>query len=205
MFSRTLEDVTIEIFKVLNELGIDYVIVGGIAVVSWGNIRTMRDVDVIISLDKKDVKRLVKALSAHDFETSVEDVEAALNERSYFTVFDEISEYHMDAKGAYTAREKETLRRKRAVYLRNTPIYIASPEDTLINKLSFGSEQDIKDAEGIWVRQMGKLDTGYLEDSCRALRVREEFEEMKGRVEKYLEEIKEKERKGSKERDYSKN
>jgi hypothetical protein len=34
MFSRTLEEVTIEISKVLNGLGIDYVIVGGIAVVS---------------------------------------------------------------------------------------------------------------------------------------------------------------------------
>lgn len=158
--------------------------------------------DVIISLDKKDVKRLVRALRAHDFETSVEDVEAALNERSYFTVFDESSEYLIDAKGIYTAREEEVLRRKRTVSLRNTPIYIASPEDTLINKLTYGSEQDIRDAEGIWVRQIGKLDTGYLEDRCRALGVLEEFEEMKRRVEKYLGEIKGKEG-GSKERDYT--
>ncbi|HIH97895.1 MAG TPA: hypothetical protein HA346_02675 [Thermoplasmata archaeon] len=77
------------------------------------------------------------------------------------------------------------------VHLRDTPIYIASPEDTLANKLLFGSEQDIKDAEGIWVRQRN-LDIKYLEGRCRTLGVWEEFVEMKKRVAKYLKETEEK-------------
>jgi hypothetical protein len=196
MHSRTLEDVTIEISRVLNGLEIDYVIVGGIAVASWGNLRTTRDVDIIISLERGEVKRFVDAIKAHDFLTSVWDIEAAMDEHSHFTISDKLSEYYIDAKGVYTDKEVESLKRKKVVYLGNTPIYIASPEDTLANKLMFGSEQDLKDAEGIWVRQMGKLDLRYLEGRCRALGVWEEFEEMKKRVGKYLKEIEEKEKKG---------
>ena len=69
------------------------------------------------------------------------------------------------------------------------------------NKLLFGSEQDIKDAEGIWVRQKGNLDMEYLEGNCRSLGVWDDFIEMKNRIEKYLKEIEKREEKRLKERD----
>ena len=121
MHSRTLEDVTVEISRVLNDLGIDYVIVGGIAVASWGNLRTTRGVDIIMSLEEGTVEKLVEALRAHDFLTSVWDVEAALRERSHFTISDKLSVYHVDAKGVYTAKEAESLKRKKWYILETHP------------------------------------------------------------------------------------
>ncbi|MDI6640486.1 MAG: hypothetical protein QMD78_06660, partial [Methanocellales archaeon] len=61
-------------------------------------------------------------------------------------------------------------------------------EDIVANKLVFGSEQDIRDAEGIYVRQMKSLDKEYLEDICRKMGVHGDFLKMKNRVEKHLEE-----------------
>ncbi len=85
---RTLEEVVKEIVKILENLEIDYVIVGGIAVSGWGNIRTTRDVDIIINLERKDIKRLAEALKERDFSVTVEDIKDALKEKTHFTIFD---------------------------------------------------------------------------------------------------------------------
>ncbi len=67
-------------------------------------------------------------------------------------------------------------------------IYIASPEDTIANKLLFGSEQDILDAMSIYVRQMGKLDMDYLGEVCREMGVLDELQKLRRRVEETLRE-----------------
>ncbi|MDI6885988.1 MAG: hypothetical protein QMD22_06540 [archaeon] len=79
-----------------------------------------------------------------------------------------------------------TLKRRRKVSLADFEFYVASPEDMIANKLLFGSEQDIKDAEGIYVRQFDNLDMGYLAERCKKLDVFEEFSAMKRRVERYM-------------------
>lgn len=55
--------------------------------------------------------------------------------------------------------------------LDDTVIYIASPEDTIANKLLFSREQDIKDALGIYVRQYDVLNIEYLTDICKKIGV----------------------------------
>ena len=186
---RTLEQVTIDIAIILNELKIDYVIVGGVAVCSWGNLRTTRDVDVIVDVNEKDIDRLVESVGKRGFSVNKYDIKMALKERSHFTIFDERSEYHIDAKGVYSEKERQSLLSKKAIQLEDVRVFVASPEDTIANKLSFGSEQDIKDAEGIYVRQKGKLDMKYLEERCGNIGVSDEFAEMKERVERYLKEM----------------
>ena len=183
---RTLEDVVRDISEIFRELGIDYVIVGGIAVAGWGNLRTTRDVDVIMDLQEKDITNLKDVMKKKGFDVRAEDIKDALKEKSHFTIFDTQSDYHIDAKGCYKEKEERTLKTKKAVELWGTKIFIASAEDTIANKLVFGSEQDIRDAEGIYVRQSGKLDLNYLEEICRKMGVSEDLENLKQRVRESL-------------------
>jgi len=180
---RTLEDVAKEVAKTLEALGIDYVIVGGIAVAGWGNIRTTRDVDVIMAIGGGRVKELVGAFKKRGFSVSAGDILSALEEKSHFTIFDERSEYHVDAKGVYGVRELRTMRTKKKTKIKGVNVYIASAEDTIANKLLVGSEQDLKDAEGILIRQLGKLDMRYLEKICGEMGVQEELDKLKKRAE----------------------
>jgi hypothetical protein len=94
----------------------------------------------------------------------------------------------LDIKGIYNENDRITLKRRRRVSLANFEFYVASPEDTSANKLLFGSEQDVKDAEGIYVRQLDNLDMAYLEDRCEQLEVLDEFLTMKTRVERQIRE-----------------
>jgi len=180
---RTLEDVAKEVAKTLKALGIDYVIVGGIAVAGWGNIRTTRDVDVIMAIESGRVKELVGAFKKRGFSVSAGNILSALEKKNHFTIFDERSEYHVDAKGVYGERELRTMRTKKKTRIKGVNVYIASPEDIIANKLVFGSEQDLKDAEGIFIRQLGKLDLEYLEEICREMGVEDELAGLKRRAE----------------------
>ncbi|MEE8167519.1 MAG: DUF6036 family nucleotidyltransferase [Candidatus Hydrothermarchaeales archaeon] len=183
---RSLDEALREFVLALDELKMDYVIVGGIAVASWGNVRTTRDVDVIISLDKDKIERFVDVLSGHGFSATMDSILDSLKERSHFTIFDKHSEYHVDAKGVYSNRERRTLETKREVKIKTLKCYIAAPEDIIANKLVFGSEQDVKDAEGIYARQLPKLDLEYLERICVEMGIVKELEALKKRFEKYL-------------------
>ena len=56
---------------------------------------------------------------------------------------------------------------------------IASPEDTIVNKLVFAREQDIKDALGIFVRQYDSLDKDYLEETAKKIGVYDMLKELR--------------------------
>lgn len=183
---RSLQDVVKEIAKLLDKLKIEYVIVGGIAVSSWGNVRTTRDVDVILFLDMEDFSKLVEPFRNRNFLIREKEIKDALEEKSHFTIFDDLSEYHIDAKGVYDENDLRTLKNRRKITLDDVKCYIASPEDTIANKLLLTGEQDIKDAMGIYVRQLNNLDMDYLIKTCKQLNVYNDFLEMKKRVEKVL-------------------
>lgn len=186
---RSLEEVVKEISKILNKNRIEYVIVGAVAVCSWGNIRTTRDVDVILMINVDGAERLVKVFKEKGFSLSKADAEDALKEKTYFTIFDNLSDYHIDATGIYNENNLQTIKNRKKIKIDGVTCYIASPEDTIASKLLFGSEQDIKDAEGICARQSGKLNTNYLGSRCKNLGVYKEFLVMKKRVEEIENEL----------------
>ena len=100
-----IEDVMRDLVHVLNELDIKYVIVGGMAVNCWGNIRTTRDIDVIIDL--KDVNSFVRKMEEKGFMVKMEEVKKAMEERSHFTIFDREYLFHIDVKGIYEKRNRK--------------------------------------------------------------------------------------------------
>jgi hypothetical protein len=167
---------------VLNGLGVDYVLVGAVAVSGWGVTRTTADVDVIIDLKENDASRFAFAFAERGFSVAETDIRAALREQSHFTVFDNNSSYHIDAKGVYGEAERETLTSRKLVELEGVETFLASAEDTIANKLLYGSEQDLRDAEGIFARQLEKLDLERLRRLCKRLGVLRDLSNLEKRV-----------------------
>jgi hypothetical protein len=52
----------VEVFRALNGHGVDYLIIGGVAVQAYGHVRTTQDVDVIVAPDERNLERLAGAL-----------------------------------------------------------------------------------------------------------------------------------------------
>ncbi|MDI6887886.1 MAG: hypothetical protein QMC98_04515 [Candidatus Thermoplasmatota archaeon] len=147
------------------------------------------DMDVLIQIPENKIKLFIDFLKRNDFFASGDDLKMAFEEKSHCTIEDKKSIFRLDVKGIYTEFDEETLKRRRAFNYKGTKLYIASPEDTIASKLLFGSEQDVKDAEGIYVRQKGKLDLDYLMERCRKLDVYDKFLALKKKVEKIENEL----------------
>lgn len=175
---RTAEEILKLVCGFLNDNKINYVIVGGFAVIFYGNPRNTMDIDYIIQLSDRDIPMMIKFLQENGFYADEYDMREALKEKSHFTVEDKGTLFRLDIKGIYGEMDERTLRNKKKVNLYNMTIYLASPEDTIANKLLYGSERDIEDALGIYVRQRGVLDMEYLENICKKIGVYEELQEL---------------------------
>lgn len=180
---REIDEVLLLVCGFLNREKIDYVMVGGLVVNFYGVPRTTMDIDMILRIEEDEIPKLVDFLNRNDFFASVGDVKEALKERSHCTAQDKKSMIRLDLKGIYTEMDERTLKRRGVFKYKGTKLYIASPEDIIANKLVFGSEQDLKDAEGILIRQLGKLDMRYLEKICGEMGVQEELDKLKKRAE----------------------
>lgn len=178
---RRFEEMILDFIGILERMGIDYVIVGGVAVSSWGTPRTTRDLDVIIVLKAENIGQLSENLQEMGFSIDENDFRKSFEEKTHFTIFDEHSEYHIDAKGVYNKFDALTVRNKVAVPYEGHDMHIASAEDTIAHKLLFGGYQDVEDAESILLRQ-SELDMKYLVELCEEMGVSDELEKIRKNI-----------------------
>lgn len=58
-----------DLFRALNKSGVDYVVVGGVALVLHGVIRLTADLDLIVHLEEKNLTRFVEIMEELGFKT----------------------------------------------------------------------------------------------------------------------------------------
>jgi len=180
---RNMEDVLELVCKYLNRYKTEYAIIGGVAVIAFGIPRTTMDADYLINMEIEGMKRLARFLGENDFFSTPKEIEMAVRERSHFTAIDKSSLIRLDIKGVLDNRDRRTLKNRRVIEYNGIEMYFSSPEDTIAHKLLYGSEQDAKDAEGIYARQLPNLNTSYLEEICDEMGVGQDLDLMRKRIE----------------------
>lgn len=187
---HSMKDILETVCSYLNSKAIDYVLVGGIAVIAYGNPRTTVDVDIIVQLGEDKIEEFAGFLKSEGFFSDPHDLRKALHEKSHFTAEMKDTLFRIDLKGVYNENDKRTMNNRKKIEFEGIPMFIASPEDTIAHKLLYGSEQDITDAEGIYVRQIKKLDVPYLKKICREMGVEEDLDKMQKELNDILKEMK---------------
>ncbi|MFW6142497.1 MAG: hypothetical protein ACOC53_08070 [Candidatus Saliniplasma sp.] len=124
-----------------------------IAVIVYGNPRTTVDIDLVVKLNETDIDDFAAYLQKEGFFSDPKDMKRAFENQIYFSAEEKDSLFRLDIKGVYDRREEVTLKNRKEIEFEGITIYLASPEDTIAHKLYYGSEQDIEDAESIYVRQ----------------------------------------------------
>lgn len=180
--SRAIRETFLAFCDAMAKEETDYAIVGAFAVSVWGNPRTTQDVDAVVDYEDEGIPSLVGTLDAHGFRVEERDLRHGLEEGGHVTVFDTGSIYHVDVKPATDEAAKATVEGGRHLEVDGHDVVVASPEDTIAHKLVFGSEQDIADAESVYVRQQGRLDVEHLEARCRDLGVVDALRAMEERI-----------------------
>ena len=134
-----------------------HVFVGALAVAAFGVPRTTSGVDLIVDYREEDAPRLAESFRRRKFQTTAEDLRDAGAERAHCTVYDTLSAFRVDIAPATRHGTKDAIRHSVRVQWRGSTLPIADPEHTIVMKLAYGSDLDVEDALGIFVRQRGRL------------------------------------------------
>ena len=161
----------------LNRNKIQYVIVGGVAVMYHGVPRTTVDIDIILQIEDEQISSFVDFLNSRGFLSSATDIRAAFKENSHSTSFFKDTLLRLDIQGVNSTFDRMTLDRAIEVNLLGTLVRIGSIEDTFVNKILFQGEQDLRDALGILKRNLESFDFEYVKSTCEMLGILKQLEQ----------------------------
>lgn len=143
----------------LNDRHISYMLIGGLAISVWGEMRVTHDVDFKVSIDMPlaDFRKLVlehfparpTSIPAHKLSPYIIHFWASPNVAADILV--SMFDY-----------EKEAIKRAVNAEILGVPVRVCTAEDFIIHKALANREKDWRDVSLIFMRQRGKLDLAYI-------------------------------------------
>lgn len=156
-----------QLHALFEALSIPYYITGGVASTTYGEPRTTRDLDVVISLPTTQLDLLVSELEQAGFYVpGVEDARTGRMTTLGITHITTIARADL-LLARESAFDQIKFSRRQGIEIPDRGIfYFASPEDVILNKLRWGqasqSEKQWRDILGILKVQTTRLDFDYL-------------------------------------------
>jgi len=152
----------IPILKALSDAGVDFVVVGGVAVVLQGHPRMTIDLDLVLDLDEANVRDAMEALTQHGLTPRL-PVDAASfadpavragwvrdRELQVFSLHDPSDPRREVDVFAFEPIPFDELRgRARRVRIEGTEVLVASIADLIEMKRQAGRPQDLADIEAL--------------------------------------------------------
>jgi predicted nucleotidyltransferase len=134
-----------ELLQLLNEFEVEYLIVGGFAVMKYGEPRYTKDLDVWVHNSPQNSRKLVGALKK--FGTPLENDGITAETFTRQVVYQiGIAPVRIDILTEITAVEfSDAWRRRVAGTFFGVPVHFISLEDLVTNKRALGRSSDLKD------------------------------------------------------------
>lgn len=156
--------------RLLDAANVPFMIAGSFASSAHGLPRTTHDLDVVIDPPGPEaLDALVRSLSPVEYYVDADAARDALRRRSMFNVVDHASGWKVDfIIRKHRTFSRDEFARRTKVTLLDIPVYVASPEDTIVAKLEWskqsgGSERQRRDVAGIVATVGQELDRAYVE------------------------------------------
>ncbi|NOZ85680.1 MAG: hypothetical protein GXP49_05360 [Deltaproteobacteria bacterium] len=165
------------VIQTLDLIGIKYMITGSVASSLQGEPRSTHDIDMVITIEKPQVMKLVENFPPPDFYLDEESILDAINRQSMFNLIDVTTGDKVDFWLLTDDPFDQTrFSHKICEKFMDMEMRVSTPEDTILAKLrwaklSGGSEKQFTDALRVYEVQYGELDIDYLEHWAKKLQV----------------------------------
>ncbi|OGW39589.1 MAG: hypothetical protein A2Y97_12000 [Nitrospirae bacterium RBG_13_39_12] len=152
-----------ELCSFLEDQGIEYMLIGGLAVGIWGEPRATVDIDFLVAIGLDDFDTLKHKLIKSSRFVFIHDKPMVFGKITFLrTTLRSNTDISVDFLFADDEFKNRALQRKQTVKIKEFLINISSPEDLILLKLLSGREQDMLDAEKIIKIQKENIDMEYM-------------------------------------------
>ncbi len=134
-------------------------IVGGQAVLLYGEPRLTRDIDITLGIDVDRLDDILNIVKILNLKILPDNIENFVKETMVLPVLG-TNGIRIDFIFSFTDYEQNAIKRAKKVISDGVEIYYASPEDVVIQKIFAGRERDIEDAKIIIKKQ--NVDDTYI-------------------------------------------
>ncbi|MCK4328365.1 nucleotidyl transferase AbiEii/AbiGii toxin family protein [candidate division WOR-3 bacterium] len=155
------EQLIVKIGNSLDKASIPYIIIGGQAVLLYGEPRLTRDIDITLGINIDKLPELLDVIEYIGATPIPEDIETFVRETYVLPARDTISDIRMDFIFSSTTYERQAIKRANKIKIKETSINFASIEDVIIHKIFAGRPRDIEDVKSIILKNP-KFNSAYI-------------------------------------------
>jgi len=146
----------------LEAAGIRYMVIGGQAVIQYGQSRLTEDIDITLDVGTDDWRLADALLRSAGFVPRIADYELLATDANILLLADRSTSIRIDVALAGSAFEEAAFGRVVHQRIGKTDIAFVSPEDLVVQKLVAGRERDHDDVRRL-LRKQKSLDRAYVE------------------------------------------
>ncbi len=157
MFSQLLERIALG----LEQRQIPYMVIGGQAVLIYGEPRLTRDIDVTLGVGPERLADLLAFAEASGWRVLIEGSTEFVQRTMVLPLADPGSGIRIDFIFSYSPYEQQALERVRRVQVGKAAVRFAAAEDLIVHKIVAGRPRDLEDVRSVLLKNPG-IDHGYI-------------------------------------------
>jgi len=148
MFKQLLESIALG----LERLGIPYMVIGGQAVLLYGEPRLTRDIDVTLGTDPSRLLEVLDWVRGEGWQVLVETPADFVGRTMVLPCLDPATGIRVDLIFSSSFYEQQALDRARRVPMGKREVCFASLEDLIIHKILAGRPRDLEDVRSVLLK-----------------------------------------------------
>ncbi len=148
MFIQLLERIS----QSLKQRQIPYMVIGGQAVLIYGEPRLTRDIDITLGVGPDRLDDLLTLAKSESLRVLVEGPHEFVQRTMVLPLQDPESGIRVDLIFSNSLYERQALERVRSVEVGNAAVQFAAVEDVIVHKIVAGRPRDLEDVRGILER-----------------------------------------------------
>ena len=155
------KELLIRISGKLSEEDIPYMVIGGQAVLYYGEPRLTEDIDITLGVGPEEYKKIKELVDKLSMNILVKNPEDFVKGTMVLPVMDKKTGIRVDFIFSFSVYEREAIKRAVDVKFNNHTVKFGSIEDIIIHKIVSGRPRDIEDVEKIMIKN-SEYDIEYI-------------------------------------------
>jgi len=150
----------------LDKAQIEYMIIGGQAVLVYGEPRLTKDIDVTVGVDPHEKEKIIDLAKSMKLTPLVKNPQEFIDETFVLPCESKEYKFRVDFIFSNSEFEKGALKRVNEISVDGYKVKFASLEDIIIHKIIAGRPRDIEDVKSIILKNK-KIDMDYINNALK--------------------------------------